>query len=211
MGRPDLWVDAAVESGAPAPAGNGTAGRTGRASSSAAEPGARFAGSPPDGEVASAVLDLNGVVTATNGVWKRFGGPDKPDPAAVLDAAPDALVAEQLRPQARERLEVSETLFRSLFEWSAVPTLLLDLDGGRGFPIMQANAACCALLRARGDDLVGAPAAILTRPQDQDRAVAAVRQLRSGEADRLLLVSRYRRHDGSLFWASPSCARRCRT
>ena len=114
---------------------------------------------------------------------------------AMADVTAERAQQAALR-AARERLELSERRFRSMFEESPVGIALSD-DQGR---FVAANAALCRLLGRSEDELRGRTAAPFTYPDDlagHDR-IRDVLSASAGEAAQLEL--RYVRPDGEIRW-----------
>ncbi len=100
----------------------------------------------------------------------------------------------------RKRVEAalaeSAERFRSLFEDSPVPELLLDAD----FRIVEVNRAACTLLGFAGAELIGRDPALLLHPDEIDaglrlRAHLARGAVASAESDRRMV-----RKDGRTVW-----------
>ncbi len=105
----------------------------------------------------------------------------------------EANVALQL---ARDRLQDSETRFRSTYEAAAVGLALVSLDGH----FMQVNPSLCQLLGYSEAELQKLTFGDITHPDDLGADLALLDELVRGKRQNYHLEKRYFRKDGAVIW-----------
>jgi len=94
----------------------------------------------------------------------------------------------------------AEEHFRSAFEYAAIGTALLDLEGRW----IRVNPSLARLLGYRPDELTGRSFAELTHPDDRDESLEALNALIAGELSAYQIEQRYLHADGHPVWVSVS-------
>ena len=97
----------------------------------------------------------------------------------------------------------AEARFRVVFEQAPLGVALLDPRQGR---ITDANPRLCELLGRSADELTGLSPQQITHPDDVAEGMELLRRLNSGQIPGYRLTKRYLRPDGSVVWASLTCA-----
>jgi diguanylate cyclase (GGDEF)-like protein/PAS domain S-box-containing protein len=118
---------------------------------------------------------------------------------AVAQATEKQAQLEQLVAEARQRdadLREAEEQFRLAFANAPIGMSLTSLDGR----FVQVNEALCQMLGRSEGELVGAPVASLTHPDDQDADRAAMGEMRTGTRRTFHTEKRYLRPDGQPVW-----------
>jgi diguanylate cyclase (GGDEF)-like protein/PAS domain S-box-containing protein len=103
---------------------------------------------------------------------------------------------ERERAELLQALRRRESIFRSIFENAAIGVTLLDME--RCF--IRCNPAFTRLLGYSEEELIGAPFARLTHPDDIAPNEELYRSLEDGERDHFSMDKRYLRKDGSVVW-----------
>lgn len=101
------------------------------------------------------------------------------------------------RYETERKLSESERRFRSLFENAAVGIAHVDLDG----TFLRANDELVNLLGYTREELEGTKFQDVTHPEDLDKDLEHLDQLKSGQSQQYSMEKRYIRQDGSSFWA----------
>ncbi|WP_020648666.1 PAS domain S-box protein [Solimonas variicoloris] len=99
--------------------------------------------------------------------------------------------------QARDRLQESETRFRSTYEAAAIGLALVGLDGH----FMQVNPSLCQLLGYSEAELQQRTFGDITHPDDLGADLALLDELVRGKRQNYHLEKRYMRKDGAVIWA----------
>jgi diguanylate cyclase (GGDEF)-like protein/PAS domain S-box-containing protein len=103
-------------------------------------------------------------------------------------------VTEQRR--AADRLEVSESRFRSTFQHAPIGMALVHPDGRW----IEANAALCSIVGYTQDELLERSFQDITHPEDLDTDLANVEQMLAGEIEFYQMEKRYIHKDGRVVW-----------
>jgi len=98
--------------------------------------------------------------------------------------------------KAEESLRHSEALFRSVFDQSAVGSVIVGLDK----KFIRLNAAFCNFLGYEEAELIGKTIADITYPEDVKLGMAEMRQLMDNKRESTRFEKRYLRKDGSVVW-----------
>lgn len=104
------------------------------------------------------------------------------------------------RAEAEEALRVSEERFRSLFEYSAGGTGVVDRD----CRFVQVNKAICDILGYSADELLGRHLSELTRADDWPETRHLLQELWAGERRSYTIEKRYIHKDGHDVWCVAS-------
>ena len=116
----------------------------------------------------------------------------------VLLAGCTLILRQQARQRHTERLcRQSEEFFRNAFDHAATGMALADADGRW----VKTNRALCDLLGYAEAELLQVEPWSITRPDDLEKELAAVEDLKSGRVDRHHLEMRYVHRDGHTVWA----------
>ena len=97
----------------------------------------------------------------------------------------------------------AEARFRVVFEQAPLGVALLDPRQGR---ITDANPRLCEILGRSAAELTGLSPQQITHPDDIAEGMDLLRRLNSGQIPGYRLTKRYLRPDGTLVWASLTCA-----
>ena len=97
----------------------------------------------------------------------------------------------------------AEARFRVVFEQAPLGVALLDPRSGR---FTDANPRLCEILGRSASDLAGLSPQRITHPDDLRESADMLARLNSGELPGYRLNKRYLRPDGTLVWASLTCA-----
>ena len=97
----------------------------------------------------------------------------------------------------------AEARFRVVFEQAPLGIALLDPGSGR---FTDANPRLCEILGRSPAELAGLSPQRITHPDDIAESAGMLAHLKSGEIPGYRLNKRYLRPDGSLVWASLTCA-----
>jgi len=97
-----------------------------------------------------------------------------------------------------EALRESEERFRLIFETCSLGIATMELESQR---ITQANPAFCRMLGYSAAELCQLTLRAITHPDDMDDELRAAKPLRQNSAAFFNVRKRYRRRDGSTFWA----------
>lgn len=100
------------------------------------------------------------------------------------------------RKRAEETLRESETRFRSLFQDSAVGTVVATLHGG----FLQANRAFCAFLGYSEPELLRQTVQSITHPEDREATSTAIRQALTSGPRLHRFEKRYLHKNGQVLW-----------
>ena len=123
------------------------------------------------------------------------------DRTAALATLNAALQAElQLQQETETALRESECRFRHAFEQAAIGMTIVDLEGH----LLQSNQRFCDMLGYTDAELRVFTFADITHPATLADNLASVTRLISGDLSAYHTEKRYRRKDGSWFWASLS-------
>jgi PAS domain S-box-containing protein len=136
----------------------------------------------PDGEVRFARSAIE-VCKDGDGLPRRIAG-------ATQD------ITEEVK--AKAALRESEERFRAIFFQAAVGMAQIGTEG----EWLQVNDRLCEILGYTPEELRTRTFLEMTRPEDRDAALAAMRELLAGELSSLSKEVRYVRKDGSIGWAS---------
>jgi PAS domain S-box-containing protein len=98
--------------------------------------------------------------------------------------------------QREERLQKSESKFRTIFERVAVGTALVDTEGR----LVESNPALQGMLGYSGEELQNKVLKDLTHPDDAMMDVDLYGELVSGKRDHYQIEKRYIRKDGAVVW-----------
>jgi PAS domain S-box-containing protein len=98
---------------------------------------------------------------------------------------------------------VAEARFRVIFEQAPLGVVLLDSDSGR---ITEVNRLFCDIVGRSPQELTGLDPAHITHADDVGEGLGQVERLKAGEISGYCLNKRYLRPDGSVVWASLTCA-----
>ncbi len=131
----------------------------------------------PDGEIRWLQLRTRRMHDSHNKLAKVIG--------TALDVT-DRHRTEAARQEAEER-------FRLGFEWGAVPSAMIDLEGA----VTRVNPAMLAFVHRTEDEIVGLPANHFVHPDDRDYIGTVQRAFRG---DRLPFERRFLRSDGTYVW-----------
>lgn len=104
------------------------------------------------------------------------------------------------RKRAEESLRENEERFRAIFESAAVGIAISDANGDR----LGVNPALQKMLGYDFDELYRMSFLQITHPDDLPRELPLIEELRAGQRGSYQLEKRYRRKDGSYFWARAS-------
>lgn len=97
----------------------------------------------------------------------------------------------------------AEARFRVIFEQAPLGVALLDSGSGR---ITETNSRYAEIVGRRPDELIDLDPVHLTHPDDVSESQAQLGRLGLGEISGYRLNKRYLRPDGSVVWASVTCA-----
>jgi len=98
--------------------------------------------------------------------------------------------------KAEELLRYNEALFRSVFDQSAVGSVLVGLDK----KFLRLNAAFCNFLGYEEEELIGKSIAFITHPDDVRLGMAEMKDLYENRIESTRFEKRYLRKDGSTVW-----------
>jgi PAS domain S-box-containing protein len=104
------------------------------------------------------------------------------------------------RRRAERELQESQERFRSAFERSSIGMALIGLADR----YLQVNQAFCSLFGYTAEEMEGMTTLSVSHPEDMARLGATKTETQSviaGQSDSLQVEKRYRRKDGSFFWA----------
>ena len=99
--------------------------------------------------------------------------------------------------------QAAESRFRVIFEQAPLGVALLDSGSGH---INEANQRYAEIVGRPQESLAGLDPAQITHPDDVDHGLEEVARLNRGEISGYRLNKRYLRPDGSVVWASVTCA-----
>ncbi|MDO9598082.1 MAG: PAS domain S-box protein [Azoarcus sp.] len=97
----------------------------------------------------------------------------------------------------------AEARFRVIFEQAPLGVTLIDSRSGR---ITEANPRYCEIVGRTAEELSGLDPVRITHPDDVLESLAQVARLETGETTGYRLNKRYLRPNGSVVWASVTCA-----
>lgn len=109
------------------------------------------------------------------------------------------------RKRAEAALRESETRFRSLFQDSAIGTVVVTPKGS----FVQANQAFCEFLGYSESELLGKTVVSITHPKDREATAAAIRQALASGPRILRFDKRYLHKDGHVLWGEASATLIC--
>lgn len=104
--------------------------------------------------------------------------------------------------EAREQLQESERLFRSMFENSAVGIARVGLDGAW----LNVNQRLCDIFGYTHEELRHVKLKDITHPDDLPTAIGDLKHLIQGDGDRRSMQTRYLRKDRTVVWANLTVA-----
>jgi PAS domain S-box-containing protein len=107
---------------------------------------------------------------------------------------------EVMHKQALVKLKESEEKFRSVFDQSAVGSLIIDLDKR----INICNLAFCNFLGYTEDELIGKTISDITYPEDAELGMKEMKQVLESEIETFTIEKRYIRKDGNIVWGMNS-------
>ena len=101
------------------------------------------------------------------------------------------------RKQTEEKLRVSESRFRKLFEDGANGMVM----AGKDFKFMMTNKTFCQMTGYQEEELQQLTFADITHPDDRAKDIFQVKKMMAGEIDVYRTEKRYKKKDGQTFWA----------
>jgi len=140
---------------------------------------------------------FRGVLACEHDGGPRDWTPDEEHFIASMADLVSLALARQARIRAHQALLDSELRVRAMFEGSVIGIVFCTLDG----IITEANPAFLTMIGYSAHELRGIHWRELTHPDDiaQEDAIAEI--ITVGDQNWIPLVKRYRRKDGSCFWA----------
>ena len=100
--------------------------------------------------------------------------------------------------------QIAESRFRVIFEQAPMGVALVDSKTGQ---ILEANLRLSEIVGHTPEKLVGAnPQLTFTHPSDRQESLDQIKRLKTGDISGYRLNKRYLRPDGSIVWASVTCA-----
>ncbi|HSC83464.1 MAG TPA: EAL domain-containing protein, partial [Pseudomonas sp.] len=140
----------------------------------------------------------HGEVLGTFGIYyRRIARPGPEDIALVTEFTRLAGLAVQQSRRNAERLQ-SELRFRATFDQAAVGIAHLD-PAGRW---LRVNQKLCQMYGYSLEEMLGMSFQDLTHPDDLEADIRQMDHLIDGNSRSYSMEKRYRRRDGSLFWAN---------
>jgi PAS domain S-box-containing protein len=122
--------------------------------------------------------------------WQQYKG--------IAFIAITALLLYSMLAVRHRQLARSEQRFLATFEQAAVGIAQVAPDGRW----LRVNQKLCRILGYRADELMARSFQDLTHPDDLDADLDLVRTVLAGERETYSLEKRYRRKDGTVFWAN---------
>ena len=104
------------------------------------------------------------------------------------------------RMEGERDLRVAEERFHRAFADAGTGMALIGVRGDEAGRFLEVNDALCAILRSERDDLLGAPIADFTHPDDADDTQARIRALVNGEVDAVHTEGRLIDAGGEVVW-----------
>ena len=98
--------------------------------------------------------------------------------------------------KAEESFRQNEALFRSVFDQSAVGSVIVGLDK----KFIRLNAAFCNFLGYAEEELIGKTIAFVTYPEDVKLGMAEMKDLYDNKVRSIRFEKRYLRKDGRIVW-----------
>ena len=137
-----------------------------------------------------------GVLKAVSALPNRFGDED----LETLDLLAKTIASALSKQLDYDALRAQTELFESSFRHAPIGKALVGLDGR----FLKVNDAFGAIVGYTADQMLTVTFQDITHPDDLDRDLELLAELRAGLRTTYQMDKRYRRRDGSLVWAALS-------